>query len=555
MKYDRLTRDEAIALLVKRDATRKLGIYWERDEIEHDRALNQDFIGMAPDGELSVAAAQGGNRNLIIEGDNFDALRWLRMTHKGRVKCIYIDPPYNTGSRDWVYNDRYMDKDHRLKDSAWLEFLYRRMLLARSLLREDGVLLVSINDDNRAKLELMLEDALPGMRIGSFVWRSRIGGNDGGGAFFSADHEHILIFARPDFRFGGTEKSFEMYANPDGDPRGDWRVDNLTVAVRYDDRRAGNAYYPLHNPKTDTWYPCNPNAVWRYASRSRLKPGQRTKTACMEDFVEQGKILFPKDQRVHRWDSLDELMAAIDAGDVPTSAGVPLLRRGLPDLEFWVGRRVGWGIPAFKRHKRDLRFPKQPLSSWIKPRSDRTTPDDPERTTLTTPFTDEGTKVTRGQKLAEWDPYTIPIITEREGIAHYVDLVEGVSVREVVDETTGIAAKVVVDWRQQPRGDLLKPRVTLRDENGEVVRLPNGLEARYFMSVDAILSVENGAHVKAGDVLARIPRESSKTRDITGGLPRVAELFEARRPKDYAIISEIDEIKRMINALIHRLTT
>jgi DNA-directed RNA polymerase subunit beta' len=96
----------------------------------------------------------------------------------------------------------------------------------------------------------------------------------------------------------------------------------------------------------------------------------------------------------------------------------------------------------------------------------------------------------------------------------------------------------VVDWKQQPRGSDLRPRITLRDENGEVLTLANGLEARYFMSVDAILSVDNGASVKAGDVLARIPRESSKTRDITGGLPRVAELFEARKPKDFAIISE-----------------
>ena len=151
---------------------------------------------------------------------------------------------------------------------------------------------------------------------------------------------------------------------------------------------------------------------------------------------------------------------------------------------------------------------------------------------------DEGSKVSQGDRLADWDPYTIPIITEKEGVAHYVDLAEGVSMREAVDEATGIAMKVVVDWRQQPKGSDLKPRITLRDEKGEVVTLANGLEARYFMSVDAILSVENGAHVKAGDVLARIPRESSKTRDITGGLPRVAELFEARKPKDYAIISE-----------------
>ena len=152
----------------------------------------------------------------------------------------------------------------------------------------------------------------------------------------------------------------------------------------------------------------------------------------------------------------------------------------------------------------------------------------------------EGAKVEKGQRLAEWDPYTLPIISEREGIAHYVDMVEGLSIREVLDDATGIANKVVVDWRQQPRGADLRPRVTLRDKKGEVVNLPNGLEARYFMSVDAILNVENGAQVQAGDVLARIPREGSKTRDITGGLPRVAELFEARRPKDYAIFTEID---------------
>jgi DNA-directed RNA polymerase subunit beta' len=153
---------------------------------------------------------------------------------------------------------------------------------------------------------------------------------------------------------------------------------------------------------------------------------------------------------------------------------------------------------------------------------------------------DEGAQVTRGERLAEWDPYTIPIVTEKDGIAHYVDLSEGLSMREVVDEATGISSRVVIDWKQQPRGSELRPRITLRDEAGEVLLLGNGLEARYFMSVDAILSVENGALVKAGDVLARIPRESSKTRDITGGLPRVAELFEARKPKDFAIINESD---------------
>ena len=147
-------------------------------------------------------------------------------------------------------------------------------------------------------------------------------------------------------------------------------------------------------------------------------------------------------------------------------------------------------------------------------------------------------KVKRGQKLVEWDPYTLPVITEKEGVANYMDLVDGVSMIERTDEATGISSKVVIDWRNQPKGTDLKPRVTLRDDKGEVITLENGMEARYFLSVDAILSVEPGQKVHAGDVLARIPRESAKTRDITGGLPRVAELFEARRPKDHAIIAE-----------------
>jgi DNA-directed RNA polymerase subunit beta' len=153
---------------------------------------------------------------------------------------------------------------------------------------------------------------------------------------------------------------------------------------------------------------------------------------------------------------------------------------------------------------------------------------------------DEGTTVTKGQRLAEWDPYTMPIITEKNGLANYVDLVEGVSMREVVDEATGISSKVVIDWKQQAKGGELKPAIMLKGANGRTLTLSNGREARMPLPVDAILSVENGVEVRAGDVLARIPRESSKTRDITGGLPRVAELFEARKPKDFAIISEID---------------
>jgi DNA-directed RNA polymerase subunit beta' len=152
---------------------------------------------------------------------------------------------------------------------------------------------------------------------------------------------------------------------------------------------------------------------------------------------------------------------------------------------------------------------------------------------------EDGTKVKRGDRLAEWDPYTRPVLTEIEGTVDFEDLVEGVSVSERRDESTGITNSVIIDWRASPRGADLRPAMVIKDKKGKIAKLGRGGEARYLLPVDAILSVEPGHQVMAGDVLARIPTESAKTRDITGGLPRVAELFEARRPKDHAIIAEV----------------
>ena len=152
----------------------------------------------------------------------------------------------------------------------------------------------------------------------------------------------------------------------------------------------------------------------------------------------------------------------------------------------------------------------------------------------------EGEAIARGQRIAEWDPYTLPLLTEVGGRVKFIDIVDNVSVREETDETTGISSMVVADWRSSPRGANLKPSMILVGEDGEPLRQDNGNPYQYLLSVGAILSVESDQEVVPGSVLARIPRESAKTKDITGGLPRVAELFEARRPKDHAIIAEAD---------------
>ncbi|MFZ1469442.1 MAG: DNA-directed RNA polymerase subunit beta' [Paracoccaceae bacterium] len=153
----------------------------------------------------------------------------------------------------------------------------------------------------------------------------------------------------------------------------------------------------------------------------------------------------------------------------------------------------------------------------------------------------DGAQVKRANKLFEWDPFTLPIIAEKTGVARFKDLVSGISVREDTDEATGMTQKIVNDWRSAPKGNDLKPEIIVMDPaTGEPVRNEAGAPISYSMSVDAILSVEDGQELRPGDVVARIPREGAKTKDITGGLPRVAELFEARRPKDHAIIAEAD---------------
>ena len=152
----------------------------------------------------------------------------------------------------------------------------------------------------------------------------------------------------------------------------------------------------------------------------------------------------------------------------------------------------------------------------------------------------DGQTIARADKLFEWDPFTLPMIAEKSGTVKYVDLVSGIAVRDETDDATGMTQKIVTDWRAALKGNELAPKIIVTGVDGEMLTREDGNPISYAMSVDAVLSVEDGQKIKAGDILARIPREGGRSKDITGGLPRVAELFEARRPKDHAIIAEID---------------
>jgi adenine-specific DNA-methyltransferase len=369
-ELESLNAQQLRRLLVEHLTKQKLGLYWESNAIERDNALNANLVlpRLLPD--LShTPEGTNHHRNLIIEGDNFDSLRLLRATHAGKIRVIYIDPPYNTGNKDWVYNDKFVGANDRWRHSQWLEFLYQRLTLARDLLTTDGVILVSINDENRARLELLMDEVMPGKRIGSFIWKTRQGSNDAKGPFMSVDHEHVLVYGNAAFSFKGIEKTFQTYSNADEDPRGDWSSDTLSCAKNYIERP--NLFYPIMDPKTGIYYPCNPERVWVYASKNNLAEGQVLRAQTMEEFINADRVIFPSSQRIETWNSIEEIHAAIKVGNVPGSGKTLMLRHELPNLEFWIGKPVGFGRPRFKRYKSDLQNETKPLSSWIIPNSEK----------------------------------------------------------------------------------------------------------------------------------------------------------------------------------------
>jgi adenine-specific DNA-methyltransferase len=197
-KYDHLSKDELVRLLAardRRDATR-FGLVWEANEIDRDKAINSDFVALDLVSEQSVGAAPW--RNLIIEGDNFDALRYLRMTYAGRVKCIYIDPPYNTGNRDFVYNDRFVDVNDTWRHSMWCEFMYQRLLLAKDLLRQDGSIFVSIDDNELFTLGMLMNKVFgPSAFVATCIWQKKYASSNDHKTI-APMHEYILAYRHSD---------------------------------------------------------------------------------------------------------------------------------------------------------------------------------------------------------------------------------------------------------------------------------------------------------------------------------------------------------------------
>jgi adenine-specific DNA-methyltransferase len=272
-KYEEYSRDELLRLIRERDRKPKFGLVWERDEIEHDNSLNDDFVVLEHDAALSVGNAP--HRNLVIEGDNFDALRYLRMTHAGRVKCLYIDPPYNTGNRDFIYNDRFIDKDDVYKHSKWLEFMYRRLTLAKDLLAIDALICVSIDDNEIGNL-LLLMDMVFGSsnRLACAPWLAEpSGGKEKTG--LRGGHEYVLIYhngdnsciSREERSTGKLDKKDRWGPYRKGRELRKWGGTSLRA-----DRL--NQWFPLTTPTGEVVYPYRNDGKeghWRWGKDQKMK--------------------------------------------------------------------------------------------------------------------------------------------------------------------------------------------------------------------------------------------------------------------------------------------
>lgn len=263
--------------------------------VKHHKEVPFRLLEPAP--ELSCGTAQGKESgNLIVQGDNLHALKALLPRYAGQVKCIYIDPPYNTGNEGWAYNDNVNSPEIRKwlgevvgkegetldRHDRWLCMMYPRLVLLKQFLRDDGAIFVSIDDNEVATLRLLMDEIFGAKNfVCSFVWKRRTTPDSRNLNGVSTDHEFVVVYQRTDtFCVTGQTKDLTKYSNPDNDTRGSWMSDNLTGLANSVERP--NLHYAVVHPVSGHEYPPHPSRGWIYG-RER-----------MEQLIRDGRILWPK---------------------------------------------------------------------------------------------------------------------------------------------------------------------------------------------------------------------------------------------------------------------
>jgi len=253
---------------------KKYGLVWEQHEEAVDVMMRDNIPVFTEVPEREITAAPGQGYNFILEGDNLHSLRLLEKTHKGKIDLIYIDPPYNTGNKDFIYDDAFIDKTDLFAHSKWLSFMDKRLRIARRLLSDNGVIFMSIDNNEHSTLRLLCDEIFGEENyVDTISWFKKASpSNDA--QYFSNDIEYIIVYAkdkriwRPK-RLPLTAKQLKYYQNPDGDERGPWN--SATYTCNKSKAERPNLYYPITNPFTgDVVYPSE-TAVWKYSAEQTAK--------------------------------------------------------------------------------------------------------------------------------------------------------------------------------------------------------------------------------------------------------------------------------------------
>ena len=265
---------------------KKYGLVWEGHSEKVDEELVHNIPIFVEDENRKITANEDEPYNFLLEGDNLHSLKLLEKTHKGKIDIIYIDPPYNTKNKEFIYDDCMIGEDDGYRHSKWLSFMNNRLEIALSLLSDRGAIFISIDDNEQAELKLLCDSVfMESNFITSFVRKTKsMTGDDGNG--LNIQHEYLLVYARDKsiLKFKGEEKSFDNYSNPDNDPNGIWCAADPSAKSGGD-----STYFPIRNPYTGKEDFPPKGRYWAFSKDT------------MEKYIESGRIKFkqkyPKTQR------------------------------------------------------------------------------------------------------------------------------------------------------------------------------------------------------------------------------------------------------------------
>jgi adenine-specific DNA-methyltransferase len=339
---DGLTNEEKSSLMALLNEDKTYGLVWEDspEEVEENLRSHIPVLHEVTERALTDGGADAPN-HILIEGDNLDALTALSYTHEGKIDVIYIDPPYNTGNEDFVYNDKYVNTEDSYRHSKWLSLMSRRLYIAKRLLSDKGVIFISIDDNEQANLKLLCDEVLKGLDfVATIPWRKRTAKSDVPHGF-SQDYEWILCYGKNDFLAGIEKETRKYYETPDF-PGKPWRIHDLTKQTTAVERP--NSYFTIVNPKNGQKFPANPNATWRITIDT------------FEDYCKNHRIVFPGDYSflniskpvLRYWKEDDEKKAGEMFGMVTASTDLPkevgMTQDGTKDITEVFGEKA-FGFP------------------------------------------------------------------------------------------------------------------------------------------------------------------------------------------------------------------